>query len=181
MILKSGNSSLACSFFTDGWTMTSSPTIKLASAPRDSHTKTVPGTQLIGVVTLCLSPVWRESTTRNTSAVLRPVEAGYERINRMVFFGSMTKTLRIVKAIPFWSTLVVSWWSIISYRYATFLSLSPMMGNLSVLPEISSMSLIHPEWLSIVFADSPISLTPRLVNSGSSFANAPSSVVQTGV
>jgi hypothetical protein len=43
------------------------------------------------------------------------------------------------------------------------------------------MSLIHPPWLSIVFADRPISFTPRLVNSGSSFANAPSSVVQTGV
>ena len=30
-----------------------------------------------------------------------------------------------------------------------------------------------------MFAERPISLTPRLVNSGSSFANAPSSVVQT--
>lgn len=36
----------------------------------------LPGTQLIGVVTLCLSPVCSESTTLNTSAVLRPVEAG---------------------------------------------------------------------------------------------------------
>lgn len=35
-----------------------------------------PGTQLIGVVILCLSPVCSESSTRSTSAVLRPVEAG---------------------------------------------------------------------------------------------------------
>jgi hypothetical protein len=37
--------------------------------------------------------------------LLRPVEAGYERIRRMVFLGSMMKTLRMVKAIPFSSTL----------------------------------------------------------------------------
>lgn len=140
-----------------------------------------PGTQLIGVVTLFLSPVCKESTTRSTSAVLRPVEAGYESIRRMVFFGSMTKTLRMVNAIPFWSTLVVSWWSSMSYAYATFLSLSPMIGNLSWLPEISSMSLIHPPCESTVLAERPISFTPRLVNSGSNLAKAPNSVVHTGV
>ena len=53
-----------------------------------------------------------------------------------------------------------------------------MIGNLRVLPEISLMSLIQPPWLSTVFALKPMSLTPRLVNSGSSFAKAPSSVVQ---
>src|ERR1700735_5374546 len=58
-----------------------------------------PGTQSIGVVTLSLSPVCRESTTRSTSAELRPVEAGYERIRRIVFLGSMTKTDRMVKAL----------------------------------------------------------------------------------
>ncbi len=141
----------------------------------------LPGTQLIGVVTLFLSPVCKESTTRNTSAVLRPVEAGYESMRRIVFFGSIMKTLRMVKAIPFWSTLVVSWWSSISYANATFRSLSPMIGNLRVLPEISSMSLIHPPCESTVFADRPINLTPRLVNSGSSLAKAPNSVVHTGV
>lgn len=31
----------------------------------------------------------------------------------MVFFGSMMKTLRMVKAMPFSSTLVASWWSIL--------------------------------------------------------------------
>jgi hypothetical protein len=89
---NSGNSSLAWSFLTLGWTMTSSP-----------------GTQLMGVVILYLSPVWSESTMRRTSAELRPVEAGYERMVRIVFLGSMTKTERMVKAMPFSSTLVVSW------------------------------------------------------------------------
>ena len=81
---KSGKSSLAFSLLTLGWTMTSSP-----------------GTQLMGVVILCLSPVCSESTTRSTSAVLRPVEAGYDRMSRIVFLGSMMKTERIVKAMPF--------------------------------------------------------------------------------
>ena len=34
---------------------------------------------------------------------------------RMVFLGSMTKTERMVKAMPFSSTLVASWWSILQY------------------------------------------------------------------
>lgn len=51
---------------------------------------------------------------RRTSAVLRPVEAGYERIVRMVFLGSMMKTERMVKAMPLESTLVASWWSSMS-------------------------------------------------------------------
>jgi hypothetical protein len=58
-----------------------------------------------------LSDACRESITRSSSAVLRPVEAGYERIRRMVFLGSITKTERMVKAMPRESTLVVSWWS----------------------------------------------------------------------
>ena len=96
MILKSGNRVLASSFLTEGCTITSSP-----------------GTQLIGVVMRCLSPVWSESTTRSTSAVLRPVDAGYDRISRIVFFGSMMKTERMVKAMPFSSTLVASCSSIL--------------------------------------------------------------------
>lgn len=36
----------------------------------------IPGTQLIGVVTFCLSPVCKLSTHLNTSAVFRPVLAG---------------------------------------------------------------------------------------------------------
>jgi hypothetical protein len=31
----------------------------------------------------------------------------------MVFLGSMTKTERMVKAMPLASTLVASWWSIL--------------------------------------------------------------------
>src|SRR5947207_3517541 len=57
MILTSGNNSFACSVLMLGCTITSSP-----------------GIQLMGVVTLCLSPVWSESTMRSTSAELRPVE-----------------------------------------------------------------------------------------------------------
>ena len=68
-----------------------------------------------------------------------------------------------------------------SYISATCLCLSPIIGNRSSLPEISLMSLIQPPWLSMVFALRPMSLTPRLANSGSSFANAPNSVVQTGL
>lgn len=33
---------------------------------------------------------------------------------RMVFLGSMTKTERMVKAMPLESTLVASWWSILA-------------------------------------------------------------------
>lgn len=91
-ILNSGNSSLAFSLSTLGWTMTSSP-----------------GTQLMGVVMRYLSPVWSESTMRRTSAALRPVEAGYERMVRIFLAGSMMKTERMVKAMPLESTFVVSW------------------------------------------------------------------------
>jgi len=45
---------------------------------------------------------------RRISALLRPVEAGYDRMVRMTFLGSMMKTERMVKAMPFSSTLVVS-------------------------------------------------------------------------
>ena len=68
-----------------------------------------------------------------------------------------------------------------SYINAILRCLSPMIGKLSLLPEISSMSLIQPLCFSIVFALRPMSLTPLFVNSGSSLAKAPSSVVQTGV
>lgn len=107
----------ASSVLIEGWTMTSSPVYKVRLSFTErilEMCKNLPGTQLIGVVILCLSPVWRESTMRRTSAVLRPVEAGYERIVRMVFLGSMMKTERMVKAMPLESTLVASWWSSMS-------------------------------------------------------------------
>lgn len=72
-------------------------------------------------------PVWRLSRTRRTSAVLRPVLAGYERMRRMVFLGSMMKTERMVNAIPLLSTLVASWWSIL----AILSVVSQMSRNLS--------------------------------------------------
>src|SRR6266581_603794 len=43
------------------------------------------------------------------------------------------------------------------------------------------MSSDHFAWRSTASTLSPINLTPRLSNSGFSFASAPSSVVQTGV
>src|ERR1700681_1474803 len=43
------------------------------------------------------------------------------------------------------------------------------------------MSSDHFAWLVTGSTESPISLTPRLSNSGFSLASAPSSVVQTGV
>jgi hypothetical protein len=35
-----------------------------------------------------------------------------------------------------------------------------MIGKVNLLPEISSISLIDPPWLSMVLADKPITLTP---------------------
>jgi hypothetical protein len=71
------------------------------------------------------------------------------------------------------------------------------MGNWTLLPVTSLMSLIHSPWEPMSLAlytfvrkafnslfmphTSPIILTPRFSNSSFNFANAPSSVVQTGV
>ena len=57
--LYSGNNFFASSSLTAGWTITWSPFF-----------------QLTGVVILCLSPSWSESTTRRTSSNERPVWAG---------------------------------------------------------------------------------------------------------
>lgn len=57
--LKLGNTSFASSFLTLGWMITSSP-----------------GFQSTGVVMRYLSDACRESMTRSSSAVFRPVEAG---------------------------------------------------------------------------------------------------------
>ncbi len=43
------------------------------------------------------------------------------------------------------------------------------------------MSAAQPVWLSTGSTDRPMTLTPRLSNSGLSLATVPSSVVQTGV
>ena len=166
MLRNFGKSCLASLSSTVGAMMTSSP-----------------GTQLIGVVTFLesLSLVCRESTTRRTSAVFLPQLAGYVIIKRIVLAGSMMKTERMVNWTPLSSILVASWWSIMSYKRAIRRSGSAIMGKDRWLPVISSMSLIHKRWESASLALNPIILTPLLVNSGSSFANAPSSVVHTGV
>ena len=57
----------------------------------------------------------------------------------------------------------------------------PIIGKFTAVPWVSSMSLSHSRWLSTGSTDRPITLTPRLSNSGFSRATAPSSVVQTGV
>lgn len=54
----------------------------------------------MGVVTPFLSPVCSESTTRKTSAVLRPVDEGYCMVKRIFFLGSIMNTERMVNAIP---------------------------------------------------------------------------------
>jgi len=48
----------------------------------------------------------------------------------MVFLGSMTKTERMVKAMPLESTLVASWWSILLYNRK--LELSQTLGALNL-------------------------------------------------
>ena len=56
-----------------------------------------------------------------------------------------------------------------------------MSGKLSFAPWVSSMSPTQPWWDSSESTLTPRTLTLRLSNSGLSLANAPSSVVQTGV
>jgi hypothetical protein len=157
-----------------------------------------PACQSIGVVTPFRSPSCKLSMTLNTSALFRPVDAGYDIVSLIFLFGSMMKTERIVNAI---SGLAMSSSAIMSYRYATLRAASAMMGNLSVVCEMSFMSSIHlsceprsfalytPIRVSIkhhLFFEqasltNPIILTPLDSNSSFNFANAPSSVVQTGV
>src|SRR3984957_8638054 len=55
------------------------------------------------------------------------------------------------------------------------------MGWFGAAPCVTRMSSDHLACLSTGSTERPISLTPRLSNSGFSLASAPSSVVQTGV
>ena len=68
-----------------------------------------------------------------------------------------------------------------SYKTETFLSKSEMIGNLTLVPLISSISSIQTELASTGSTDKPINLTPLLVNSGSNLAKAGNSVRQIGV
>ena len=68
------------------------------------------------------------------------VEAGYSIVSLIFFAGSMMKTERMVKAIPFSARLSRSSWLIISYKKATFLSASAMIGNSTAVDETSLIS-----------------------------------------
>lgn len=70
--------------------------------------------QSIGVVTPFLSPSCKLSTTLSTSFVFLPTLAGYIIVSLIFFAGSITKTLRIVNAMPFSSILARSWESTMS-------------------------------------------------------------------
>ena len=158
--------------------------------------------QLTGVVTPLLSPVCNESITRRTSAVLRPVEAGYAMIRRIFLLGSIMNTERIVRGNPLESIFCKSSSSSISNRYATLRSASAMIGNLTWVELTSLMSLIHSSWepRSLALYErqrmlastqwqlsretwrklaNPIIFTSRWSNSSWSLANAPNSVVHT--
>lgn len=140
-----GKSFSASGDFTLGCTITSSP-----------------GSQLIGVVTLCLSPVCSESTIRSTSAVLRPVLAGYDRIVRIIFLGSMMKTDRIVNAMPFSFTLVASWWSILSHQPHQSHTPKPLPSSSTRVFVSSHLHIIHQRHLPLLIPNNrELQLAPR--------------------
>lgn len=132
---------------TVGGTTTSSPGLDEPHQPTPPKSPNSPPkptyTQSIGVVTPSLSPVCKLSTTRKTSLVLRPVLAGYIIVNLIFLFGSMTKTERMVNAMPFWSMFDRFWASTMSYSHATCRSASAMMGNCSSVLLTSLMSRIQ--------------------------------------
>src|SRR5216684_5519164 len=68
-----------------------------------------------------------------------------------------------------------------SYSFATFSSGSPIIGNVTLWPCVSSMSAAHLLWLVTGSTLKPMILQLRFSNSGCSPAIYPSSVVQTGV
>ena len=68
-----------------------------------------------------------------------------------------------------------------SYSLETFRSVSPIIGKFGASPCVSLMSSAHFTWSATESTLRPITLTPRLSNSGLMWATAPSSVVQTGV
>lgn len=62
-------------------------------------------------------------------------------MRRIVFLGSMMKTERMVKAIPFASTLVVSWWSSLYKHQPTSPILHTNFGGKGSLHVISKSNL----------------------------------------
>jgi hypothetical protein len=60
----------------------------------------------------------------------------------MVFLGSMMKTERMVNAMPFSSTFVASWWSILSLCQVFDFSTQQQLQNLHVVRQSNLTSLI---------------------------------------
>jgi hypothetical protein len=60
----------------------------------------------------------------------------------MVFLGSMMKTERMVNAMPFSSTFVASWWSILSLCQIFDFSTQQQLQNLHVVRQSNLTSLI---------------------------------------
>ncbi|CAB4883797.1 unannotated protein [freshwater metagenome] len=61
-------------------------------------------------------------------------------------------------------SLALGW--IMSYRLATTLSVSPIIGKFTGVPWVSPMSLSHFRWLSTESTERPMTFTLRLSNSG---------------
>lgn len=78
---------------------------------------------------------------------------------RIVFFGSMTNTLRIVNAIPFSSTFVASWWSILHAKSASDTVVYARSRS-------SHVHVVHKRNLALLVADDwEAQLAPRdLIN-----------------
>ena len=67
---------------------------------------------------------------------------------RIVFFGSMTNTLRMVNAIPFSSTFVASWWSILHAESVSKIVLSAhsRSSHIHVVLERDLALLVADDW-----------------------------------
>jgi hypothetical protein len=63
----------------------------------------------------------------------------------MVFLGSMMKTERMVNAMPFSSTFVASWWSILSLCQIFDFSTQQQLQNLHVVRQSNLTSLISDD------------------------------------
>lgn len=61
----------------------------------------------------------------------------------MVFFGSMMNTLRMVKAMPFSSTLVASWWSILCVQKSVFEAFAAILSSCSFLLDMGAGRSFH--------------------------------------
>lgn len=135
-----------------GGTITSSSTLIILFSTLSTTSRgdwAISYVQSMGVVTPFLSPICSESTTRRTSAELRPVEAGYCMVKRIFFLGSIMNTERMVNAIPIYHQLSLNHFmmalmsvgipcssifckscaSTISYNQATFLAASAIIGK----------------------------------------------------